>query len=131
MAMAIRVDQPFRKPDDEGSGVYIWYGPGGKEGDNATETEEEHGGWRVSEYANVEGVIEDLDPDEPFLKTSTFVERKELFEALAVAHVFVTEDQKDDPTDAEEAMFARWATAYGAEKLAYWGGEEEFVDALP
>lgn len=128
----IRVDQPFRKPDVDSRGVYVWYGPGGEEGDNATETTKVFRGWTVSEYQYVEGQIEDVDPDAPFLKTSTVVERKELFEALAVAHVFVTEDQQDDPSDAEEAMFARWATAYGVEKLAYWGGDkEEFVESLP
>jgi hypothetical protein len=137
----IRVDQPFRKPDYADDGEYIWYGPGGKKGDHATQTFERwsgRGGWEVSEFSNVEGYFDtrsgknpDWDPDKPFLQTTTFVEKKELFEALAAIHVIVTQDQIDDPTEAEDEMLARWATAYGVEKLAYHGGEEDFVDSLP
>lgn len=138
MAQQIRIHQPFRKPDESSKGEYIWYGPGGKKGEHATQTIERwsgRGGWEVSEFSNVEGYFDkenlDYDPDNPFLQTTTFVSKKELLEALAAIRVVVTEDQIEDPTEAEDEMFARWATAYGVEKLAYFGGEEEFVDSLP
>lgn len=125
----IRVDQPFRNPDVSEDGYYVWYGPGGRKGEHATETETGSRGWDVSEYAYVVGLI--TDPEDDFLKTSTFVEKKELWKAIARAGVVITDRQIEDPTPAEELMLARWATAYGVEKLAYWGGDEEFVDSLP
>lgn len=138
MPPVIRVDQPFRKPDESSKGEYIWYGPGGKKGDYATQTIERwsgRGGWEVSEYVNTEGLFDtrsgENPPDEPFLQTTTFVEKKELRDALERIHVVVTEEQWDEPTEDEDEMLARWATALGVEKLAYHGGEEDFVDSLP
>jgi hypothetical protein len=131
VAHRVTVHQPFRKPDHETAWEYVWYGPGGKRGEHATETAPRGKGWDVSEYAYVKDVITDVDPATPFLKTTTFVDMKELLEALSAIHVVVTEKQIEDPTEAEEAMFARWATAYGVEKLAYWGGKEDFVESLP
>lgn len=102
----------FREPDnyfssDDYLGEWaVWYGPRGSEGDVATEVEKEVGGYIVSSYQHVAGLIDDYDTDFPYLKTSTFVDDEET-------------------TDIREAAFI------GIERLDNQGGDEEMVAELP
>lgn len=102
----------FREPDDyfsakDGTVKWAtWYGPRGSEGDVATEVEKEVGGYIVSSYQHVAGLIDDYDTDFPFLKTSTWVDEEET-------------------SDIREAAFI------GIERLDNQGGDEEMVAELP
>jgi len=129
--------KPFRKPDDVvGTSYAVWYGPGKREeAEAATEVDVESGGYSVAEYTYVGDLIEEPDPEEfagrDFTKQTIHVEVEELLDALKSIDVVVTERQIEEPTPDEELMLVRWAASYGVAKIAYWGGEEEFVDALP
>jgi hypothetical protein len=107
--------RPFRVPDEYYSGWAIWYGPGGVEGDCATEAETTGYDFTVSEYQFV-------SEEDQFLKTSTHVTSDEL-EAAQVAR-----GQRMPRNDQE---WLRLAAGYGVAKLAYWGGEEDWVYSLP
>jgi hypothetical protein len=110
--------RPFRRPDvySEGTGYAVWYGPGGREGENATEVETSGSGFDVTEYQYIGG------PEEHFLQTRTWVDVDELTEAQRVR------GQRLPRTEEE---WLRLAAGYGVARLFEYGGEEEMVDSLP
>lgn len=96
----------FRAPDVKvGTRYAVWYGPGGRNAEQATEVEHEGYGnnWRVSEYQYLEGYVDDFDPNFPFLRTTTSVEARD----------------------------AREAASLGVERIGHYGGDEETVESLP
>ncbi len=98
----------FRTPDVDAGDTFLWYGPGGVEGDHCTEVTLS-GQWAtVREYTNVQGLLE--DPPEAFLVTSTQVR---------VPRAFRPE------------LAARYAASVGSASLSYWGGDETWADSLP
>ena len=120
--------EEWRRPDRElqrGKRL-IWYGPGDREGDNATVVEWTGDGWDVSEYQRVEGLIENMSF--PFLKMSTHVSRDTLNRAAI--------EQGRGPASAtsprgEIARLGRWAASVGVALLSYHGGEETVEEELP
>lgn len=102
----------FREPDQcvfdatEQPIWAVWYGKGGVEGDVATEVSKEVGGWVVSSYQHLAGLIDDYDPEYSFLKTTTWIDDK------------LTDDIR-------EAAFI------GIDQLDNSGGEEEMTESLP
>ena len=122
----------WRTPDDEGDREMIWYGPGGqKDAEAATQIEWSRQGYTVSEYTYVRGLIE--DPEDDFTKQTVNVGFDEL--AAVIAHEDTRRRLKAgrlaDAMHYEPERFARLAVSYGVAKIRYWGGEEEFVEALP
>lgn len=104
MRAAVREDGRVRKPDVAWDGGGIWYGPRGVEGDVATMVRRDGPGWwEVTEYQDVRGLIDDIDPTTPFLRSRCAV----------------------------RARNARHAFRRGRVYLAHYGGTEEFVDELP
>uniref|UniRef100_A0A6M3L6X4 Uncharacterized protein n=1 Tax=viral metagenome TaxID=1070528 RepID=A0A6M3L6X4_9ZZZZ len=69
----------FRYPDaveldNHGDVVHaIWYDPDGPLGDHATEVILCHDSWTVNGYVNGTGLLDDLDPDLPFIRSSITV----------------------------------------------------------
>jgi hypothetical protein len=113
-AEAKRIDLPikqWRTPDDQVVGIRyhrtwaVWYGPAGINGDYATEIESTPGGWVVREYQCVLGYFDEYNGP-PFLCTETFVSNEE-------------SDQYEIAIDI------------GVKRIAYYGGDESFVDSLP
>lgn len=97
--------EKWREPDVtvEGNGYYsVWYGPGGEEGDCATEVE----GNNVREYQHVEGYFDEYDKDKPFMCTETFVENAEDYDVRTIV-------------------------AIGVQQIAEFGGEETMEANLP
>lgn len=118
----------WREPDEGGEedDYGIWYGPGGKERENATTIEPASAGgyggrgWAVAEYTYVIGLLD--DPEDDFLKTSTFVSYDEVAKALV--------RDKDEISD-NPGEFIRYAVEVGVHKISDRGGDEEFVGKLP
>ena len=101
----------------------IWYGPGGDEGDCASELEFESGDWKFSSYQHVEGYLDEYDKDFPFLKTTVRFDTKDLKSALRQLDI---KTKKLDDYD-----LALYAADYGQAAEAYYGGTEEMVEDLP
>ena len=93
----------WRVPDNQVMQIWaVWYGPAGPEGDCATEVERiSEGLYEVSEYTCVVGLID--NPPAPILKTTTVIEAPDLLVAPSI----------------------------GTQYLAYYGGEETWVNELP
>ena len=103
--------------------IGIWYGPGGPKGDVATEVEFDGHGFDISEYQDIRGYSdEEPKEDEEILKTTTYIDADDLVQTLK--HL-----NKRKPRSFKQLM--QWAAGAGVAKLAYWGGEEEFVGELP
>ena len=96
----------WRVPDESTKNYAVWYGPGGKKGEHATEVEKEGSDYRVSEYTFVGAGYFDEPPEADFLKTTTYVRPK-------------------------RPMSLRDVVDVGVQILSYYGGDEEFVDSLP
>jgi hypothetical protein len=126
----------WRKPDMSYEFGMIWYGPAGDEGDVATEVEWsdwEAGVFSVSEYQDATGLIERVDPDFSILKGTVGVGTYELArELVEQGHVTANTVKETAETILDRPeIFARWAASMGVAKLAYWGGDEEYVERLP
>lgn len=116
----------WRNPDAESEGRMTWYGPAGREGDEAAVLLFQDGGWGFGQYTGVAGLIDDAPA--PILSTWTFLSYKELQEAI------LEKQGIEVPVDALERaadVWAPWAAAVASTKLAYYGGQEEFVESLP
>ena len=117
---------PWRMPDAESEGRLVWYGPAGKEGDEAAVLMYQDGGWAFGQYTGVIGLID--NPPAPILSTWTFISYDDLHQAILEKALI------DVPVDALERAadtWARWAAMVASVKLAYFGGTEEFVETLP
>lgn len=114
----------WREPDDKGEFTWIWYGPGGKEGEHATQIERSLDGWDVWEYV----YVEDQPGPDRFLKTYAWVPDRMLVEAL-----YRTRGEVFDVEEIEEDFWswARFAVGLGVSVIGYFGGQEEWVDSLP
>ena len=121
----------WRVPDDEGTSEMIWYGPGGQDGEHATRIGWGSSGYDVSEYTYVRDLIE--DPDDDFTRQTVHVSFDEL--AAVIEHEETRRSFKAERLAAvlrdDPERFARLAVSYGVAKIRCWGGEEEFVEALP
>lgn len=116
----------WRDPDYRDDFSWVWYGPGGKEGDHATELEWLGGGWNVSEYAGVGGEASPYGLD--ILKTTTFIGNIFLSDALWRAKgISITPEAIDEDPDE----WGKFAVSLGIAYLAYFGGNEEWVESLP
>jgi hypothetical protein len=113
----------WRKPDEH-SGDYwaVWYGPGGVDGEYATEVEADVGGYTVREYSDVTGTITPDDPDEPVLVTQTYIWDDDLVEAI---------DELGIKPPKKDLDWLRLAVGYGVAYMHEWGGEESWTDELP
>lgn len=118
--------EEWREPDYKDDISWIWYGPGGKEGDSATELEWEGDGWHVSEYAMVGGEASPYGLD--ILKTTIFVGDEFLAEALWRQKGIAV--GKEEIREADED-WAKLAVSLGVADLQYFGGSEDWVEALP
>lgn len=109
------------------SGYLIWYGPHGVDGDVATLIElVGDGDFEVSDFQGVEGLLE--NPEAPILKSTVYFGIDELDAAVDSvegedAHIRLLGFSQDE--------LLRFAVGYGIAKLAYSGGEEQFLDDLP
>jgi len=112
----------WRKPDVWIDGYAIWYGPGGAEGENATEVELDSMGIQISEYQYLPGLVDGVVPGEEFLKTSTYLDIDDVLRALKGARIRKPKTDKD---------LIRWAVGLGVAQIAYWGGDEDYTDELP
>lgn len=117
---------PFRKPDRSDKEFAVWYGPGGEDGDSATEVEmsdPSYGGGpiSVSEYESLVGYVDDVDEDRPFRKITTTFDVAELRAAIKAYR----------GNKLGGADIKRWAAGYGSAVIAHYGGDEETVDSLP
>lgn len=119
--------RPFRKADRLHDYGAVWYGPDGPDGDIATQVEPDGGGYRVSEYTNIEAEIEDAP--RPFLCTSAHVERHALHAAVRALTPHGEEEVARMREDSE--LEERYAAGLGVAQLAHLGGDETFVDDLP
>jgi hypothetical protein len=115
--------EQWRDPD-EGTfdSTMIWYGPGGVEGDCASEFEYESGDWKFSSYQDVEGYFDEYDENFPFLKTTVRFDNKDLNAALRSLGIKVPKSN---------SKLALYAADYGQAALAYYGGTDEMVEDLP
>lgn len=97
----------FRAPDTSDGMFYtwaVWYGPGGPAGDCATEVERyDSESFVVREYCHIGGLIDDYNPETPFLCTEIVVKAPDM----------------------------RSAAALGVLRIAERGGSESFVSELP
>lgn len=94
----------WRKPDKSYKDEWgVWYGPNGEEGEHATEVEAGGPFFAVREFTFVGTLIDDCDPDFPFLCIETTIKAGSLQEAVGL----------------------------GVLKIAEQGGEESFVSELP
>lgn len=117
---------PWRAPDFEDEGKKVWYGPEGIGGEDASVIMYQDDGWAFGEFKGVEGMIE--NPPEPILSIFTFVTFEDLARAL------LEKSQVEVPIDAfhrSPDAWAGFAAVVGAVKIAYYGGQEEFVSRLP
>lgn len=115
--------EEWRDPDVRIGHEWIWYGPGGQEGDYATTIEESGGGWDVSEYGRLH------DQQEPNIqKTTTFVPYDLLIDALYLS-LGIPIDREAIEEDPDE--WNKYAVGLGVDYLGYYGGSEEWVDELP
>ncbi len=95
----------WRKPDKSyGDEWGVWYGPAGEEGECATEVELNPNYYVVKEFTFVGTLIDDYDPDFPFLCIETTVEKADTLQEAA---------------------------ELGVRKIAKEGGMESFVSGLP
>ncbi len=116
--------EPWRKPDvDVVGGYFVWYGPGGVEGDVASELEYEGGDWKFSSYQHVEGYFDEYDKDFPFLKTTVRFDTKDLKSALKALGIKLAKH--------DDSKVALYAADYGQAALAYYGGTDKMVRDLP
>ena len=94
----------WRKPDKSYRDEWgVWYGPAGEEGEHATEVEAGSGFYAVREFTFVGTLIEDCNPDFPFLCIERTVKADSLREAVEL----------------------------GVKEIAEQGGMESFVSELP
>ena len=107
---------------DEDVRTLIWYGPGGVEGDCASELEDEGGFWQFSSYQRVDGYFDEYDKDFPFLKTTVSFDTVSLKDALKLLCI---------STKLDRLGLALYAADYGQAALAYYGSREEMVEDLP
>lgn len=117
---------PWRAPDVQNEGRAIWYGPEGIGGEDASVIMYQEGGWAFGEYKGVEGMVE--NPPSPILSIFTFVSFEDLHRAV------MEKSMVDVPLDAFQRSPEAWApfaAAVGAVKIAYYGGQEEWVERLP
>lgn len=117
---------PWRTPDYQDEGKSVWYGPDGKDGQEASVILYQDGGWAFGQYTGVEGVID--NPPALILSTFTFISFEELQRAV------MEKSMTEVPVDAFERASDAWApfaAAAGAVKLSYYGGQEEWIDQLP
>ena len=95
----------WRKPDKSyGDEWGVWYGPSSPQRDHATEVERSPSYYVIREFTFVGTLIDDCDPDFPFLCIETTV---------------------------EEADSLQEAVGLGVRKIAEEGGAESFVSGLP
>lgn len=117
---------PWRAPDFEDEGKKVWYGPEGIGGEDASVIMYQDGGWAFGEFKGVTGLID--NPPEPILSIWTFVSFEDLARAV------LEKSQVEVPLDAFERSPDAWASfaaVVGSIKIAYYGGQEEFVSRLP
>lgn len=105
----------FRTPDEQGKGWAIWYGPGGRQANEATVVALLSRGlsgeeYLVGEVQNVEGLIE--TPPKQFLVT---------YRAITLPREYINRSLSTK---------LRIAASAGVEELAERGGDEEWADTL-
>jgi hypothetical protein len=120
--------EPFewREPDEVSGDQSVWYGPEGAEGDVATTISSDMDGFQVCEYQAVAGLIE--NPEADFLKTCVFVDWGVV--AVAGAEMALPREILEGETEEAVRRIMRVAVAIGVAKMAYFGGDEEWVDSL-
>ena len=118
MQIMMRPDgSPYRKPDSHYRDQWaVWYGPGGPEGECATELGKVQGGYAVSEYRCMVGR---LDEEEPFLRITAWVSDEE---ASAARRAWNPRSRLPLP---------QFAARIGVNRIGENGGEETFVADLP
>jgi hypothetical protein len=120
--------EAWRKPDvytdssDLGWVIAIWYGPGGVEGENATEVEVSNRIIDVTEYQYLPGLVDDVPPGEEFLQTEYSFDKDELYAALKEVGI---------RKPRSNLALVKHAAAYGVQMLSFWGGTENYTDELP
>jgi hypothetical protein len=102
----------------------VWYGPGGEKGDYATELESYQDHWIVREYS----AQEKEGPDHILMITAYF-EHKLVVDALFLANMMKT--PLEVLRDEDPWSMYRYAVSLGVAQIAYNGGDESWVDALP
>jgi len=114
----------WRPADTAWHDRWIWYGPGGFKGGYATEVEKLSRGWKVAEYTPVENRTE----SDNILKIDAIIEDDFLAEVLYRTNGMLA-DEKD--FREEPSRWYRWAVSLGVSYLAYYGGDESWVESLP
>ena len=116
-------DEPFREPDEQvGDSWAVWYGPGGVEGEHATEVESNgYNAFDVGQYVYIGDSI-DEEPEGDFEKTTAYVN----FD-------FIANNYSVDINELEESpnLAIRWAAQAGIDRISNEGGDKEYVDDLP
>lgn len=124
------LDPSWRKPDvyDSASGYVhaIWYGFDGRDGDVATEITVTDDTVEVSEYQHVGAATGEPeehwpDRDNPFGKVTTAFESDVALETLKLFGI--------KPRSKRDIV--GYFVSLGVAQILYWGGQEEYVDALP
>ena len=118
--------KPWRSPDLQDEGKMVWYGPAGREGDEAAAIMYQDGGWAFGQYTGVVGLID--NPPGPILSTWTFLSFDELRDAILEKAMT---EMRSGVFERHPDTWARWAASVASVKLAYSGGSEEFVETLP
>lgn len=138
--------EPFRDPDAEVSLSWaVWYGPGGVDGDVATEVELDGGsGIYVREYNNVVGTLDEgsYDESEPFLVLETYLSADDIERVALAQHLDDLHDAMSEPDDPDEftivpddddarLLILRYAATIGVKYIGERGGEESWAAELP
>ena len=116
--------EEWREPDIKGY-QWVWYGPGGRHGENATTLQRVGNGWMVEEYQFVP------ENSPPFLQIARLFTDDLLAEALYRAKGIQIKLNDPDDIGPEVFVWARYAVSFGVAYIAYYGGSEEFVEDLP
>jgi hypothetical protein len=107
----------WRAPDDGSSSAAVWYGPGGRRNAatalevSLTRDREYEREFEVSNYQHVEGMLDEYDPNEPYLRSRT--------------NVILRFPRLDLPTAL------RAAAAVGTTALTLNPPEDDMVSSLP
>lgn len=118
----------WRVRDAEDAFTWIWYGPEGKKGDQATRLERTGSGWMVWEYRKLA-----INPPN-VLEVSRWITDDLVAEELFSKHGIDMSFNKDPDDIGPEVWndWGRWAVGIGAAYIAFYGGvTEKYVESLP
>lgn len=116
--------EEWREADVRERDRAIWYGPGGKDGDYATELESYKDHWIVREYSR-----QDRKGPDDILMITAYFEHKLVIDALFLRNMMRT--PLEALGDEDPWAFYRYAVSLGVAEIAYRGGDESWVDELP